>query len=370
LIHRLKDLNQFSGAYYETYVAASFIKAGFDLEFENEADSTTSHCEFTATSRLTGKRYSVEAKAREPHKADANVSNQLYEALRKKANHQRIVFIDVNVSEDTIKGESLKWVDDALQTFRKKESSLTIQGASAPSAYIVLTNHPFVYNLENSNFNRAVVAEGFKIPDFGHRVPFPSIRAAREARDRHSDMFSLMDSVRTHYEIPSTFDGEIPEFAFGETTNRLVVGQLYQVPDKDGSPLVGQLVDAIVVENERLAYGTYKVGDGRQIIVTNPLTEEEIRAYRRHPDTFFGVLKEDGEQIDDPLELFDFIHKVYRQTSKEKLLEFMKGYPDMERLKAMQQEELAVIYCEGIVEHMLSERAAADAQRSAESKAQ
>jgi hypothetical protein len=82
------------------------------------------------------------------------------------------------------------------------------------------------------------------------------------------------------------------------------------------------------------------------------------------------VLKEDGEQIDDPLELFDFIHKVYRQTSKEKLLEFMKGYPDMERLKAMQQEELAVIYCEGIVEHMLSERAAADAQRSAESKAQ
>lgn len=367
LIHRLKDPNQFNGAYYETYVAASFIKAGFDLEFENEADGSTTHCEFTATSRLTGKKYSVEAKAREPHKADANVGNQLYEALRKKANHQRIVFIDVNVPEDATKGESLRWVHDALQTLRKKESSMTIEGESAPSAYIVLTNHPFVYNLEKSDFNRAVVAEGFKIPEFGHKVQFHSVRAAREARDRHSDMFSLMDSVMTHYEIPSTFDGEIPEFAFGEVSNRLTIGQLYQVPDKDGNEVVGELVDAIVVENERLAYGTYKLlDDGRQIIVTNPLTEEEIRAYRRHPDTFFGVLKEDGKQIDDPLELYDFTYKVYRQTSKEKLLEFMNGHPEMERLKAMPQTELAIIYCEGIVEQMLRRRAAADAQKAGE----
>jgi len=370
LIHRLKDPNQFNGAYYETYVAATFIKAGFDLEFENEADISTTHCEFTATSRLTGKKYSVEAKAREPHKTDANVGNQLYEALRMKANHQRIVFIDVNVPEDSRKGESLKWVGEAMQTLRKKESSMTIQGEPAPSGYIVLTNHPYVYNLENSDFHRAVIAEGFKIPEFGHRVQFPSVRAAREARDRHSDMFSLMDSIITHYEIPSTFDGEIPEFAFGDVSNRLTIGQLYQIPDKGGTEVVGQLVDAIVIENEHLAYGTYKLDDGRQVIVTNPLTEEEIRAYQRHPDTFFGVLREDGKQIDDPLELYDFVYKVYRRTSKEKLLEFMNGHPEMERLKAMPQEELAVIYCEWIVEHMLSGRAAADAQRAGEQRKQ
>ena len=49
LIERLKDNKQFHGAYYETYVAATFIKAGFDLWFENEDDGSKRHCEFTAT---------------------------------------------------------------------------------------------------------------------------------------------------------------------------------------------------------------------------------------------------------------------------------------------------------------------------------
>lgn len=47
LIERLKHPDQFPGAYYETYIAAIFIKAGFILEFENEQDKTTSHCDLT-----------------------------------------------------------------------------------------------------------------------------------------------------------------------------------------------------------------------------------------------------------------------------------------------------------------------------------
>ena len=65
LIDRLKHPRSFWGALYETYVAASFIKAGFDIEFENEADSTSTHCEFIATHRQSGKHFSVEAKARD-----------------------------------------------------------------------------------------------------------------------------------------------------------------------------------------------------------------------------------------------------------------------------------------------------------------
>ena len=42
---------------------ALFAKAGFTIEFENEDDSSTSHCEFTATHSITGKQFSVEAKA-------------------------------------------------------------------------------------------------------------------------------------------------------------------------------------------------------------------------------------------------------------------------------------------------------------------
>jgi hypothetical protein len=48
LIQRLKNPQNFHGAFYETRVAAELIKAGFELEYENEDDRSTSHCEFTA----------------------------------------------------------------------------------------------------------------------------------------------------------------------------------------------------------------------------------------------------------------------------------------------------------------------------------
>lgn len=356
LVDRLKNPKQFNGAYYETYVAATFIKAGFDLEFENEQDISTSHCEFTATSRDTGHKYSVEAKAREPYKTSANVGDQLYEALKKNALYKRIVFIDVNVPEDADKAESLRWVQEAIATLRQKESSMTIKGLPAQEAYIFLTNHPYLYNLEKADFNRAVLAEGFKIPDFSIGAVFNSIREARESRDRHSDMFRLMDSIRVHYEIPATFDGEMPEFAFDEISDRLRIGQSSIVPDEDGKETVGELEDAIVSENERVAYCVYKVSDGRRIIVTSPLTAQELSAYRRHPETFFGVMRQSNRRTDDPLELYDMFHSSYRHTPKERLLEFMKDHPQYRQLTEKSQEELAVIYCESLVEEIIRRR--------------
>ena len=43
------------------------------------------HCEFVATHRRTGKKFSVEAKMRRPDKALIDVGNQLYAALKKDA---------------------------------------------------------------------------------------------------------------------------------------------------------------------------------------------------------------------------------------------------------------------------------------------
>ncbi len=86
---------------------------------------------------------------------------------------------------------------------------MTIDGSPAPPAYIFLTNQPFIYNLESVNFRRAVLSEGYKIPDFKMGAQFASIRDVLRARDKHADMEHLMSSIRTHYEIP--------EFAFGES---------------------------------------------------------------------------------------------------------------------------------------------------------
>jgi hypothetical protein len=44
LINRLRNKDNFPGARYEVFVAATIIRAGFELEFENEDDGSTSHC--------------------------------------------------------------------------------------------------------------------------------------------------------------------------------------------------------------------------------------------------------------------------------------------------------------------------------------
>lgn len=64
LVDRLKDIRQFQGAYYELIVANCLIRAGFRLELEDEVDQEAKHCEFSARSQTTGKRYWIEAKMR------------------------------------------------------------------------------------------------------------------------------------------------------------------------------------------------------------------------------------------------------------------------------------------------------------------
>ncbi|MBE3142359.1 MAG: SEC-C domain-containing protein [Planctomycetes bacterium] len=81
LIDRLKSKESFFPAFYETMVVASFIKAGFQIELENEADSSTHHAEFVATSAKTKRIYSVEAKHRQIGKQNTAIRNQLYKAL-------------------------------------------------------------------------------------------------------------------------------------------------------------------------------------------------------------------------------------------------------------------------------------------------
>ncbi|MDR4501161.1 MAG: hypothetical protein MRJ96_06895 [Nitrospirales bacterium] len=347
LINRLKNPDQFNGAYYETFVAATLIKAGFNLELENEEDVSSSHCEFTATFENTGTKYSVEAKSREPHKTSAVITNQLYNALRKTANHQRVVFIDVNVPETADEIQSLTWLQEAVLSMREKETDLTINGQPAPEAYVFVTNHPCRYALERPAPRQVVLGEGFKIPDFKHDFTSLSIREALHVRDKHHPMFKVIDSVKDHSDIPSTFDGEIPEFAFGEpNVPRLKIGEKYLVPREDGVEVVGILQDAFVSEEDRIIFGVYALEDGRKIIASRPITDNELSAYRKYPETFFGVHKPNGRKIRDGLDMFDFLYETYKHTSREKLIELLQNHPDIEKLKQESQEELAITYCE------------------------
>lgn len=347
LIERLKstDMSIFHGALYETYVAAVFIRAGFKLRMENEDDPTSSHCEFIAEAPNTGEMYSVEAKARQPNKEHLGIRRQLGKALAKDTSFKRVIFIDVNVPR--LK-DKVSEVDKELQ---ERETSQEDVWRNAPAAYVFITNHSFSYDLESEMFEKMGFAYGFKIDYFKGNTEYTSLREAHLARDKHIDMVGLIKSMKEQNTIPITFDGDIPEFAFNEDLQRkrLLIGNKYLIPDKEGKDVVGILETATISEHEKVAYGSYRLEDGTRIMCTNPVSDEELAAYKRHADTFFGVPRQQGRKADDSLELFDFFYESYKKAPRDRLLGFMKNRPDIESLKKLTDEELLTTCCEGWV---------------------
>jgi hypothetical protein len=358
ILERLKSgrSDDFIGKLFETYAAATFLKAGFKLSYENESNGKTSHVEFVATYPSTGKKFSVEVKARnratsENGLADdvkrLRVASKLNKALAKAAEHARVVMIEVNVP-DMVTGKSIAgWPQAALEQIRYAEQNPPTETAM-PSAYVIVTNHAFHNNLATIGSGAAVLATGYRIPDFGPGDGFCRFKDYLAWKERHKEMLALLESMKTHYEIPSTFDGEIPEFAFNGSSklSRLRFGQSYLIRKPDGSEILGRLYEATVWEQKKLVCGAYEISDGQHILATCPLTDEEFAAWRRYPDTFFGEVRRVGKKIENRLELCEFFYETYKNTPRERLLEWMKDAADIEDLGKLSQEELAVAYCE------------------------
>src|SRR5437867_4033428 len=171
LIRRLKQPDQFLPAYYEASVFGALIRAGFELEFEDETDSSTTHCEVTATFRKSGRKFSVEAKMRQASTASVDIGRQIKKALRKKAIHARIVFAEINIPELPDRNQQVASLQKILDDIRKRESEMLTTTEPLPSAYVVVTNHPFLY-FPDKSVRPWALAEGFRLPDFGWRATF------------------------------------------------------------------------------------------------------------------------------------------------------------------------------------------------------
>lgn len=346
LIARLKNKGNFQGAFFETQVAAWLINAGFELAFEDETDGSTKHCEFTATYLPTGEKYSVEAKSRATKPGGSvrtPVGKQLRAALAKKADHRRLVFIDLNKALHT-REEADRAFDRADQIIGLLEAKENDE-IPAPPAYVCITNMNDQYALDSSALAMMILFRGFKIHDF-MGVEFSSLREAARARERHWPMFQLFKSIEKHREIPQTFGGELPSEVF--ITNplpRLQVGQFYAVPGPDGMSVNAKLQEATVL-NDKACCILYDPETHKTWIATFDMTSDELADYAKYPDTYFGVYKRQNRKVETAMDMFDFFVEGNQNTSKEQLIQLLHNYADQEGINAMSQKELVELTAE------------------------
>jgi hypothetical protein len=117
MLSRLLQKASFQGARHELGVAATMMRAGFEIDFEDETDSSRKHPEFLATHRISKMGIEVEAKSihrtgvlgfdsgRPPptietgsaHKIAAQVCGQVEAAVKKADLFPFYVFVDLNL---------------------------------------------------------------------------------------------------------------------------------------------------------------------------------------------------------------------------------------------------------------------------------
>lgn len=141
IIKRLFHVDQYQGARYELYVAAAMIRGDFTVDFEDETDSETSHCEFTAVAKQSSKSYSVEAKSLgvSENFNPGQLKRNLGKALRKHARFERIVFLDLNTVDSNIFASLKHAAQEIGAVIESIESSGTAE-KPWPSSILFLTN--------------------------------------------------------------------------------------------------------------------------------------------------------------------------------------------------------------------------------------
>lgn len=348
LVKRVRSKENFEGALYEAFVIGTFSKAGFELEFEEESKGFRKHCEFTATHKQTGRKLSVEAKAvknlnTDTRPAKMKIHRKLRGALDKDTAHDRVVFIELCQADKTVIDGLPVWAHSAVSEIRSIEQSAP---AELPSAYLFLSNRPFVHELDDENPMESVAATGSKIPDFPAGRDGQSFRQAITSRNREREIYALMTAINTHTDVPTSFDDHLTEeVELPDDLIRLKIGDTYMVPNEKGDDVTAVLTDAVVLENEARVSGTYLTFDGQRIIATTPISDAELKLYRRSPETFFGVPRNVGKGINSPFDAYDFIAQSYENASMETLVKLTSSWPDASSLRNLSRDDLYEEYC-------------------------
>jgi hypothetical protein len=124
ILERLRRRDDFAGVRYELLVAVTFVRAGFAVEPENEADGSSRHPEFVATHRATGFAVAVEAKARNRRLTDVTpTSAGVYDLVENAAGKAPIdtpfaLFVDVAMPPKDSAALRPSWFEEVDETVK------------------------------------------------------------------------------------------------------------------------------------------------------------------------------------------------------------------------------------------------------------
>lgn len=350
-VRKLKNGTEgnFFGTLFETHVSAMFLVAGFDVDYLPEEIGDRRYSEFVATHRETGRRFSVEAKARvfqsettSKSKAKSlRVRNKIYDALQKDCDHQRIILLGYMLPELLRPGASDSWEVVARDEIKAAELGQRNDGGEFDPAYVLIANYAFQNQLGYGHSEFECVAYGFKMPDFQRSDSYPSFLDYLDSKERHKEVEALFESLRSHTNVPATFDGSLPEFEFGEPSElRLIIGNTYQFEIEPGVMASCVLEDAVVLESDNAAFCLLRTQDGATVRAQFPLTELAMSAWRRAPDLFFGHRKPLPKQINSLVQLAEFHFENSKKISRESLIERLRKVIPLEQLNHMDHRAL------------------------------
>ena len=361
IIQRLKNPGNFQGAYYDLQVASAFLLAGFTLALEDETDPSQKHCEFNATSPVTGKKYWVEAKMRavagelgrttadgttKSSNPLSSLIKQLNGALSKPADCERMIFLDLNaetsedVSDDNRPG-FVKTVNKRLRDYEKNELS------EGESAYVFVTNLNF-HKYPERKAQLLAWPVGLGVGDFNN--PGFYRLSDRYMQERaHADVFRVAEGLSKILTWPATFDGSLPSVGLVGERPPVQIGETYSfdAAGPNGEDLVGTVTSAIMLEEEKSVMVGVSCPDGKSYLLKEQVSDAQMADYRAHPDAYFGQIVRPQKGIKSPHDMFDFLMHAYADMNREDLLRHMAGrVPDAD---TMDTDQLRAIYCEGLV---------------------
>jgi len=288
------------------------------------------------------------------------INRQLYRALSKQSDYPRVVFIDTNdgrleAARDSRNPLALVEAENQLKLYERDHIGKTL-----PQAYVIVTYQPEEHHLDAIDLPSGVLLWGFHYQDL--KPGLKTLLQQVQTRRRHAPIFALLESMQKHRHIPATFDGEADAFLGGSSLARLQIGQRLKVPKPDGTQVEVILESGLVMPEWKAASCVVCSDNQPRFIVKIPLTDEELRAHAQHPTTFFGVIDRNAgrSRRNTGLDWFDFFWEVYSGGPREKLIELMKHAPDLERLKGLTQDELAIEYCTRMASSMTQGSATID----------